>query len=371
MACLARHLVKPIQLNFHQSVFPLFACNTINNSALGPKQLAATPSMYFHTSLGVERARQATRIRKRKVVLENIKKKEERLRKNPPPIPKKVKLMMKMKGLGTEPIDWRSVDDKPFPIDNVWDEQWTTWRRLSVSQAVNCLREHYHPTMLNNPNGIVMARVEFDMTAKKDRYVEASSKMVPLYHPFERGVTQKTIMLFAKNDESLKAAKEAGAERTGGVELIEDISKGKIDVIEFDYFLAHEDIILELKPLLGILREKFPKKISGTVGTDARKMVKTFQNGQLVEMKKPKPTLGYKDDPSFAYCEAMIGRLDMPDEQIDVNFSLLLSALSESAPKKSAGFITRAQLFLDDKLKCKFTVGHDLISDAKYKKHIG
>jgi len=265
MACLARRLVLPLHSSFHQSVLPLL-------SATKPAVLISEPTtsvaaaVCLHTSAIVERARQSTRLRKRKVVLENIKKKEERLRKNPPPIPKKVRLMMKLKGLGSEPIDWRAADTKPFPTDNVWDEQWTTWRRLSVGQAVDCLREHYHPTMLNNPNGIVMARVELDMTSKKDRYIDAMTKMVPLFHPFERGVTQKTIMLFAKNEEGLIAAKEAGADRAGGIELIEDIAKGKIDVIDYDYFLAHDDILLELKPLLGILREKFPKKSVGYCG---------------------------------------------------------------------------------------------------------
>ena len=52
----------------------------------------------LHTSATVERARQSTRIRKRKVYLANKKKKEERLRKNPPPLPKKIQLMLKAKG---------------------------------------------------------------------------------------------------------------------------------------------------------------------------------------------------------------------------------------------------------------------------------
>jgi hypothetical protein len=45
------------------------------------------------------RARQATRIRKRKVALQNRKKREERLRKFPPKIPAKVVLMLKAKGI--------------------------------------------------------------------------------------------------------------------------------------------------------------------------------------------------------------------------------------------------------------------------------
>jgi hypothetical protein len=28
----------------------------------------------------------------------------------------------------------------------------------------------------------------------------------------------------------------------GGLDLVEDIAKGKVDVIDYDHFLAHEDI---------------------------------------------------------------------------------------------------------------------------------
>ena len=49
--------------------------------------------------------------------------------------------------------------------------------------------------------------------------------MVPLYHAFERGVSEKLILVFAKNEASLDAARKAGAEMVGGVDLIEDIAK--------------------------------------------------------------------------------------------------------------------------------------------------
>lgn len=35
------------------------------------------------------------------------------------------------------------------------------------------------------------------------------------------------------------------------MELVEDIAKGKVDVAEIDHFIAHEDMMTELKPLLG------------------------------------------------------------------------------------------------------------------------
>ena len=60
------------------------------------------PAM-FHTSVALERARQVTRAKKRKLTLANIKKKAERLKKNPKPIAKKVELMLKSKGLWGPP----------------------------------------------------------------------------------------------------------------------------------------------------------------------------------------------------------------------------------------------------------------------------
>jgi len=330
----------------------------------------------LHTSATVERARQSTRIRKRKVYLANKKKKEEKLRKNPPPLPKKIQLMLRAKGFGSEPLTWRQADEKPFSTDDVFDEQWNTWPRLQLSEALDCLREHYHPTMLDEPNGIVNVKIEFNMsTGKKDRYKESFNKMVPLFHAFERGVAEKSIVVFAKNTVDQEAAIQAGAQKAGGSELIEDIAKGKVEIIDFDHFICHEDILIELKPLLGVLRDQFPKKNLGTVGTDMTKLVKTFSNGQLINVQTAnEQTLGYEKDPSYAHCTAMIGRLGMPNDQIIVNFETLLEGLMETAPaagkKKDGGFLTRAQLFIDDRLKCKFSVHHDLIADKKYKDNI-
>ena len=48
-----------------------------------------------------------------------------------------------------------------------------------------------------------------------------------------------------------------GATRVGGLELVEDIAKGKVDVAEIDHFIAHEDMMTELKPLIGDFQKSF------------------------------------------------------------------------------------------------------------------
>ena len=96
-------------------------------------------------------------------------------------------------------------------------------------------------------------------------------------------------------------------------------------------------------------------------------MVKTFSNGQLLEVLKPKPTLGTKEDPTFGYCEAMVGRLEMSDDNISTNVSTVLESLAEAGPRKDVGFIPRVKIFIDDRLENKFSLHHKIISDKKYK----
>ena len=224
----------------------------LSSLLLPPTSPALLPTSSLHTSASLERARQSTRIKKRKVYETNKKKKELRLKKNPPPIPKKVQLMLQYHGLGKEPRPWRARDSKPFATDDVWCSKWHSWPRFPVTEALSMLREHYHPTMLNRPDTLVWAKLEFNMQAsKKERFIDGHTAMVPIYHTFERGVAEKHVMVFAKDSEAVRAAESAGAAKAGGLELVEDVARGRVDVSDIDFFLAHDDIEKELKPLLG------------------------------------------------------------------------------------------------------------------------
>ena len=129
--------------------------------------------------------------------------------------------------------------------------------RLTVSQALECLREHCHPSMLDNPDALVWAKLEFNMAnVKKDKYIDSFTKMIPIYNPYERGVADKQILVFCKKPEDIQIAEAAGAKKAGGSDLVQDILKGKADVTDYDHFLATEEMALELKPLLGILRDR-------------------------------------------------------------------------------------------------------------------
>ena len=53
---------------------------------------------------------------------------------------------------------------------------------------------------------------------------------------------------------------------------------------DYDHFLCSDEMLLQMKPLIGVLRDKVPKKSDGTVGPDIVKMIKTFRSGMVVEV---------------------------------------------------------------------------------------
>merc|ERR1719273_306524 len=106
------------------------------------------------------------------------------------------------------------------------------WKRWKLEDAFNELKLNNHPSLGNSkPDGFVIAKVEFDLRAsKKDKFLDIFSKMVPIVHSYDSGVQDRTVMAFVPNAEMEESAKEAGAIRAGGEELINELAKGRIEV---------------------------------------------------------------------------------------------------------------------------------------------
>ena len=69
----------------------------------------------------------------------------------------------------------------------------------------------------------------------------------------------------------------------------------------------HSDLVKNMKPLVGVLRDKMPSVNNGMIGTDIPLMIKTFGKGMIVEVTKVKPALGTADEPDYAKCQVTIG----------------------------------------------------------------
>lgn len=52
---------------------------------------------------------------------------------------------------------------------------------------------------------------------------------------------------------------------------------------EYDYILAHSDIITELLTLRGLLGKRFPSVKAKTLGNDAEALVRSYLDGILIE----------------------------------------------------------------------------------------
>lgn len=128
-----------------------------------------------------------------------------------------------------------------------------------MEEAVNCHRETHHPTMINLPNAPLMAHVELNMQGEKiTRFVDNFQRMVAIPHVFNHG-ENRNIIVFAKGQEQLKEASDAGATLVGGAELIKEIQNGDLQMSEYPFVLAQPNILPNLVVIRGLLKKsKFP-----------------------------------------------------------------------------------------------------------------
>lgn len=61
--------------------------------------------------------------------------------------------------------------------------------------------------------------------------MDVFSKMVPIIHPFKENMNAKNVCVFVEGEEENEAALQGGAYKAGGLELITEVAKGRIDVV--------------------------------------------------------------------------------------------------------------------------------------------
>ncbi|QQP42141.1 39S ribosomal protein L1_ mitochondrial [Caligus rogercresseyi] len=202
---------------------------------------------------------------------------------------------------------FREKDNNPIPREHVFSLQHFTWPRYTVDEAINTLRDFYDPTLFDNPNGLLRAKLRFE-------------RMVPIYHKYDEDIPSKTVYG--------EYAREAGATMVGGDNLIMEIAKGRVDISDIEYFLAHEDMVLNLKPLNSLLRDKLPRNRMLPLEPTWSTWSKPYQWSE-VAVKKVPPSLLVEDEPDYGYCIAEVGRLQMDSEKLKENINGILLALGE------------------------------------------
>lgn len=74
-------------------------------------------------------------------------------------------------------------------------------------------------------------------------------------------------------------AADAGAALVGGPDTIKNIQNGDVRLVDYQYVIAHPNILPELVSIRGLMRRKFPNTKNGTLGTNLVEMLEQYKNG--------------------------------------------------------------------------------------------
>lgn len=145
------------------------------------------------------------------------------------------------------------------------------------------------------------------------------------------GTGKKVRVLVFAQGEQAEAAKEAGAEYVGGMELVEKIQKE--NWFDFDVVIATPDMMKFVGRLGRILGPKglMPSPKSGTVTANAAQAVKDAKAGK-VEYRL--------DKTNIIHCP--IGKVSFGPEKLEENFSALMGAIIKAKPAAAKGQYIRS-----------------------------
>ena len=147
--------------------------------------------------------------------------------------------------------------------------------------------------------------------------------------PHGTGKTSR-VLVFA-NGERADEARAAGADIVGGDELIDEVSKGRLD---FDAVVATPDLMGKVGRLGKVLgpRNFMPNPKTGTVTTDVTKAVKDIKGGKVEFRIDKNSNLHF-----------IIGKASFTAQQLAENYAAALDEINRSKPNSSKGrFIKRA-----------------------------
>ncbi|MDD4005023.1 MAG: 50S ribosomal protein L1 [Elusimicrobiaceae bacterium] len=203
-----------------------------------------------------------------------------------------------------------------------------------MGKRINAANKSYDKVQLYTVNEAV-AIVKKNATAKFDETVELHLRLgidtkqadqqvrSTIVLPNGTGKT-KRVAVIAKN-EKLIEARDAGADRVGENDLIDEIKEGKFD---FDVLVATPDIMKDLAKVAKVLgpRGMMPNPKSGTVTFEVARTIKELKAGR-VEFKA--------DD--FGIVHVPVGRASFAEPKLVENAQAVIEEVTRCKPSSSKG----------------------------------
>ncbi len=145
-----------------------------------------------------------------------------------------------------------------------------------------------------------------------------------LLFPHSVGKTKKVIAFVSADKE--KEAKEAGAERVGGEELIAEVAAA--NKIDFDVAVATPDMMVKLTKIAKLLGPAglMPNPKTETVSPNVKKMVEEIKKGKV----------SFKND-STANVHQLVGKVSMAAASIKENTQAFMDGVKKTKPASSKG----------------------------------
>ena len=186
----------------------------------------------------------------------------------------------------------------------------------TLDEAVKLVKE----TSVSKFDGSVEIAIRLNLdTRKSDQQLRGAIVL-----PSGTG-KEKKVLVVAKGDNA-KAAKEAGADFVGDVDILEKIEKE--NWLDFDVMIATPDMMPLLGKLGKVLGPKglMPNPKTGTVTTDVKKAISDVKKGRVE----------YRTD-SYGNVHGLVGKVSFTEEQLKDNIKAFVSVILKSKPSVVKG----------------------------------
>ncbi len=172
--------------------------------------------------------------------------------------------------------------------------------------------------------------------------------------PHGLGGKAKMVVVIAQGDK-IKEAQEAGADLTGGDDLVEKIKGGWLD---FDALISTPDMMGKVGQLGKVLgpRGLMPNPKTGTVTMDVKTAIEETKAGKVE----------YRVDKT-GVIHVRFGKVSFDDEQAHGNTTVLINAVMKAKPTTAKGTISQKDQFGGDHEPGRFArrIAYVLVSEER------